>query len=443
MAPTLTAALLFASVALAAPGERVLLDTSPPLTDGDLLRIEANVQFAYDTWLTERESETLRAGVLDEWLLCDGSGRAQLLEFASSAANLDQGDPDSLPALRAGTVDALRKAGATGRPLGRAVSAIGANLEGVLRRTEPRVTAHDGEAWLEMEEWALSLTVGQGVRFGEALARQLVAAAVAGRPEEVVGSPERWARLRVGLAGDPGAEDRVRAALPGGRAEPAEEDSSLYGDPLGLFALRIPPGYAPRPEEAGGSTFVSGERVLAIGAQAVPSDVAKGDRTVAEVLAQALERGGAYSEPVPRAASRALGASALVERGERVYVLCFLRAPGDTALLSLAAIGPKSESGGLLGDLSLAAGSLSLLAGIWEAWPEWTVSRSLAHPGETAAEAGRREMGRVLAEAAGLLATRVHGMPIGGNRLSFEDALGLVGAPASVSVLECPRRPGV
>lgn len=426
-------------------GGQVLLDTSPRLTVADLLHIEQNIQFALGTWLTEREREDLLSGVLGEWLVCDRDGRGQMLEFAASAVSLDGLSPEGAAGVREGTLTALRRASESGRPLGRAVTRIDARVTGVLRAASPRVTEHDGDAWLESQEWALSLLAGRAVRVPDELGRKLISAACAARPEELAGSAERWAQLRLAAGqAPPEALLAVRQALAKPTDPSAASPSVLYADPLGLWAAMVPQGYRPTDGAGGnaeGQTFTSidGTRVLAVGLGAVPSDVAAGNRTLAAALEQTLEAGGAYTEPVPGAAGRALSASALIERAGKSILICQLRAPGDTALVTIAAIAPTADLGLMLPDAAQLLGSFAFVGGVWEGQRDWAGAQPLARPGESPAAAGERELRRGLEETLGLLAVRVMGAPLGGGRVPLDEAFALLGGAPEIGLLACPR----
>jgi hypothetical protein len=426
-------------------GEQVLLDTSPRLTVADLLHIEQNIQFCLGTWLTEREREILLTGVLGEWLACDRDGRGQMLEFAASAVSLGGLSPEGAAGVREGTLTALRRASEAGRPLGRAVTRIDARVTGVLRTASPRVTEHDGEAWLESQEWALSLLVGSTVRVPDELGRKLIAAACAARPEELAGSAERWARLRQAAGqASPEALRATREALAKPTEPPAATGATLYADPLGLWAATVPEGYGlgdGAGANAEGQTFTSadGARILAVGLGAVPPDVVAGNRPLASALEQTLKTGGAFTEPVPRAQARALGVSALIERAGKTVLICQLRAPGDTALVTVAAIAPTTDLARMLPDAAQLLGSFVFTGGVWEGQRDWAGAQPLARPGESPAAAGGRELRHALEEALGLLAVRVVGAPLGGGRLAFDEALAMLGGTREISVLECPR----
>ncbi len=443
----LIATALLAAVGTASAAEEadaVLVDTSPRLTAGDALHIEQNVQFALATWLTERDREILLEGLLGEWFVCDRDGRGELLEFAAGSAGLASLEPQLEAELREATLRALHGAAESGRPLGRAVDRIRARVEGRLREAGPTVRLHDGDGWLETQEWALSLVCGSRVRIPEELGARLLEAAADARGGEIVGAAERWARLRAGSSAAPAAAlGAVRTALAKPAAPPRAEPGTFYAHPLGLYALMLPQGYQPLDGAGGnaeGQTFAGpAGRVLAVGLGPVPPDVAAGNRPLASVLEQTLKAGGAFTEPLPRSVARPLGASALIERGGKTVVLCMLRAPGDTSLVTIAGIAPPAAMADFLPELALALESFAFVGRVWEGQSDWPAAAALARPGEGAISAGERQTRRALEEVLGLSAVRVFGAPVGKERAPVEAILEGLDAPDALTLLDCPR----
>jgi len=438
---------LFVLPALPAAGQpdlsAVILDTSPRLTAADFVNIQRTVQFAYDTWLTERERERLYRGVTDEWLACDAPGRTQVIEFGAVSAGIEQLSPEGLKAFRDSVLGAASAAGDTGRPLGSALVAFALETSSLLRRDNPRVSRHEAYSWIEMEELALSLVVGTEVRLPDELASEAVRLALEQRPADLAGADKRLARLRLGVANAaPDALSRAAACLRDRLGVSAPSGVERRGDPLGLWTLRVPLGWEPVSSPPAGAQLTLSARSWR--GASVTLTVADPNAAVSDgsrpVLALVKEASGKLqgASLAPASGTRALGACALVGKDRNWFLLATQRAPGDTALVTIIATCPADLARAACGELCTLVTGLEFTNDAWSASPAWQAAAELARADESPVEAGRRETRTGLREAAGLLAFKALGAPLGEEQMPDAELLSALGAPDSASLLECP-----
>ncbi len=422
----------------------VLVDTSPPLLAGDFAALRAAAQFSLGTWLTTRESERLRQGLIAEWILCDSQGRDQILEFAATVRELAGMSEDGRDEARAQVLEGLRGARETGRPLGQALGELIAAVETPVC---PAATRHDAASWIEMQEAGLVALVGAPVRIPNALGSQMAAAAAKSESDELANAPDPWAPLRVALAAA-GPEAFHGALAPALRVARANAGES-FEDPLELYRFSLPDGYELVPGAGGGpdtNTFAlrvpGGEsRVIAVATSDVPDDVGMEAGALTKALADRLASGGPCTDLVPRATDRAIAASAFVERGGRWIWVCLLRAPGDTALVSLVAICAPGDSVAMATDLAVVLRSFAFRDEVWAANAGWEIARPSAMPTDPPVVALRREAGLALAEATGLLAVRALGAPVGSHGVAIETLREALGPVQPLSLFDWPGSP--
>lgn len=421
----------------------VIFDTSPRLTAADFTNIQRTVQFAYDTWLTERERERLYRGVTDEWLVCDAVGRTQVIEFGAVSSGIEQLSPESLKAFRENVLGAAHAAGDTGRPLGGALVALALETSSLLRRDNPPVSRHEAYSWVEMQELALSLAVGSEVRLPDELAAEAVRLALEQRPSDLAGADKRLARLRIGVArAAPDVLSRAVAFLRAKLGVTAPSARERLTDPLGLWTLPVPAGWSEMRSPPAGARLVlthQSWRGASLTLTLTEPNAAIGDGT-RPVLALVKETAGRLqgSPLAPTSGARALGASELVGKERNWFLLATQRAPGDTTLVTVVATCPADLARVASTDLCTLVTGLEFTEDAWTAIPTWAAAAELARADESAVDAGRRETRAGLREAAGLLAFKALGAPLGEKQMPEADLLSALGAPDSVSLLECP-----
>lgn len=439
------AALAAVAVPQVEPPEAVVFDTSPRLTSSDCLRIQRIVQFACRTWLTERDRHRLLMGLAEEWLRCDAAARAQILEFAASAPALDLLTEANREAVRDEISAALRRAAQAGGPLGDAIAVVAGDSAALLRRDSPQVTEQDGWAWVEMQEWALTGALGVPVSLPLELASEAMQAAAKQRGSDAAGAAAVWAQLRAAAARSrPESYGQLRDSVARTLDVSARMPITSHLHPTGLYSLALPDGYALAANgPAGAETFIhgGGRRAVSVAASAVAREVADGSSPLSDSVTRALRQDPGYRELAPRASRRCLGASALASKEGRWLLLAQLRAPGDSALVSIAATCPADERRDALAELAVVLGAFAFRDELWQANATWAAGLGLARGAETPISAAQRDVRAALTEALGLFAFTAVGAPIGSGGVSAQAALAALGGAPPLTLLDAVPAP--
>ncbi len=424
----------------------VLVDTSPPLLASDFAAIRSAAQFALGAWLTLGESERLRKGLIEEWLVCDAQGRDQILEFAAAARELAAAPEEGRSEAGAQVLEGMKAAHETGRPLGQA---FGELLASTTVQVCPSATEHDAAAWLEMQEAGLATLLAAPIRIPRALGREMVLAAAKSEPDELAEARQVWAHLRAAsAAAGPEGMASISEALASALSAPRAEEGDAFEDPIGLYRFTLPAGYEAAPGAGGPDTHTfahraaaGGGRVLAVAVSEVPESAGMEPGALAKALDDRLASGGPCADLVPRSEDRAIAAAALVERGGRWIWLCLLRAPGDTALVSLVAICSPADSVAMASEIAVVLRTLAFRDEVWTSNADWEIARPSAMPTDSPSTAPRRAAGAALAEATGRLAVRALGAPIGPHGVPVEDLRDALGPPQALSLFDWPGGP--
>lgn len=441
----LTLALVLGGATWAQDEGMVLMDTSPRLYLSDLVNIERTVQFALQRWLCSRDRETLCRGLLEEWLRSDASDRGQILEFSAVAPSLDQ-----LPEASRATVGetiraALRGATQTGRPLGEALLAMEVDATTPVARNQA-ITRAQAKAWLETQELLLSRAVGRPLRIPDDLAASLVERALRADARAMERAPQQLAHLcHAWLTERAEQGDRLVAAALGLPTPSGSATAEPFADPMGLFEVALPPGWARRPDldpADGGVAFAGpGGPVLAVSAGSPQRDVVAGTRSVGAALSESIARLGDAAHVVPVADDHDLGAAALVRRGDVLLLAVYLRAPGDLALVAVALRLPGATAATVLPDVATLLGSLRFSETAWLAGGAWEPVAQLQRGGDTTRQAAERDLNRVLREALGLVSVHLLGAPTEDPDLSVDGLLAALGSPPAPRLLDPPPDP--
>jgi hypothetical protein len=422
---------------------RVLMDTSPGLYLADLVNIERTIQFATGRWLCSRERARVYQGVIDEWAMSDAGARGQMLEFAAVAAELDQLPDDSRAAVRESIQSALHEATGTGRPLGEAILALEvADTTPALRGQRP--TRSQLHAWTEIQELMLSIALASPVRIPEERAREMAGDILRADPGALSAAHENLARISTGWVSAPSEE--VRRAVAGALGVPSghmEVPGEPFVDPLGLFALNLPVGWSHRPDldpAEGGSAFAS-ERgaVMVVSASAPQREVVEGTRSVGAALGESLARLDDARLIDGIGDEGELAAFALAERGQALLLVVHMRAPGDSALVTIVCRAPRATLQTHLPDFAALLGSLRFSEAAWRSGADWSAVKELRRGNDTLRSAAERDLTMALRQALGCLAIEAVGVPT--RALSADELSQMLGSPPAPPLLQPPADP--